>query len=50
MDEVAEMLRTARLTPEVERVWKAKTAEQKAVAALCTAALENNLDALQVVP
>ena len=46
-DEAGEMLRAGTFTPEVKQLWDRKTAQQKSVEALCSAAAAGDLAALQ---
>ena len=46
-DEAGEMLRAGSFTPKVQQLWDRKSAQQKEVEALCSAAAAGDLPALQ---
>ena len=47
-DEAAEMLHTSSWTPEVQALWERKSAQQKLVEAICSAAATGDVAALKV--
>ena len=49
-DEAAEMLHTGAFTPEIRELWDRKSAQQKRVEALCSAAASSDEAALKVGP